>query len=63
MTYTIGSGKTFNFVLAHPDDTDPSTWAQKDNIRDMKDHFDGWDPVYVYYEPYLSFFNAHVHRL
>ncbi|QKX60295.1 uncharacterized protein TRUGW13939_07438 [Talaromyces rugulosus] len=45
MTYTIGSGKTFNFVLAHPDDTDPSTWGQKDNISDMKNHFVGWDPV------------------
>lgn len=45
MTYTIGSGKTFNFVLAHPDATDPSTWGQKDNISDMKNHFVGWDPV------------------
>ncbi|CRG87053.1 salicylate hydroxylase [Talaromyces islandicus] len=45
MTYTIGSGKTFNFVLAHPDTTDPSTWDQRDNIGDMKSRFAGWDPV------------------
>jgi hypothetical protein len=63
MTYTIGSGKTFNFVLAHPDDTDPSTWGQKDNISDMKNHFVGWDPVYVYLELYLCCLNAPIYIL
>lgn len=63
MTYIIGSGKTFNFVLVHPDDTDPSTWGQKDNISDMKNHFKGWDPVYVYSESYLYSPNANIHNL
>lgn len=47
MTYTIASGKYFNMVLSHPEDTDPSTWNQTTVINDMKQHFQGWDPKLV----------------
>ncbi|KAJ5665710.1 uncharacterized protein N7477_008158 [Penicillium maclennaniae] len=43
MTYTIGAGKSFNMVLSHPDDTDPSTWDQTTALSDMKREFEGWD--------------------
>jgi salicylate hydroxylase len=43
MTYTIASGKSFNMVLSHPEDTDPSTWSQETAVDDMKHHFAGWD--------------------
>ncbi|KAJ5673977.1 hypothetical protein N7462_009416 [Penicillium macrosclerotiorum] len=43
MTYTIGAGKSFNMVLSHPDDTDPSTWDQTTALSDMKRQFSGWD--------------------
>ncbi|KKA22978.1 Uncharacterized protein T310_2992 [Rasamsonia emersonii CBS 393.64] len=45
MTYTIGAGKTFNLVLSHPDDTDPSGWDQSRALEDMKAEFRGWDPT------------------
>ncbi|GAB1215855.1 hypothetical protein ATERTT37_005053 [Aspergillus terreus] len=44
MTYTIGAGKSFNMVLSHPDDTDPSTWNQLTALHDMRAEFTGWDP-------------------
>jgi hypothetical protein len=44
MTYRISSGKTFNTVLAHKDDSDPSLWTSNSARRDMEDHYDGWDP-------------------
>lgn len=47
MTYTIGAGKTFNLVLSHPDDTDPSGWDQSRALEDMKAEFRGWDPTYA----------------
>jgi hypothetical protein len=47
MTYTIGAGKSFNMVLSHPDDTDPSTWDQTTALSDMKSEFQGWDTRYV----------------
>ncbi|KAJ5324216.1 hypothetical protein N7476_002816 [Penicillium atrosanguineum] len=43
MTYTIGAGKSFNMVLSHPDDTDPSTWDQTTALSDMQREFQGWD--------------------
>ncbi|OOQ86279.1 salicylate hydroxylase [Penicillium brasilianum] len=43
MTYTIGAGKSFNMVLSHPDNTDPSTWDQTTALSDMKREFQGWD--------------------
>ncbi|CAG8182236.1 unnamed protein product [Penicillium nalgiovense] len=43
MTYTIGAGKSFNMVLSHPDDSDPSTWDQKNTLSDMRREFHGWD--------------------
>ncbi|KAJ5355468.1 uncharacterized protein N7496_012680, partial [Penicillium cataractarum] len=43
MTYTIGAGKSFNMVLSHPDNTDPSTWDQSTALSDMKREFQGWD--------------------
>ncbi|KAJ5474648.1 hypothetical protein N7475_004214 [Penicillium sp. IBT 31633x] len=43
MTYTIGAGKTFNMVLSHPDDSEPSTWDQATVLSDMKREFQGWD--------------------
>ncbi|KAF2643524.1 FAD/NAD(P)-binding domain-containing protein, partial [Massarina eburnea CBS 473.64] len=47
MTYTIAGGKTFNMVLSHPEDADPSTWNQTTVIEDMKKHFENWDPRLV----------------
>lgn len=47
MTYTIGAGRSFNMVLSHPDQTDPSTWDQTTALHDMRTEFDGWDPKYV----------------
>ncbi|KAF2729514.1 FAD/NAD(P)-binding domain-containing protein [Polyplosphaeria fusca] len=44
MTYTIAGGKTFNMVLSHPEDSDPSTWRQETAVEDMKQHFRAWDP-------------------
>ncbi|KAJ5787279.1 Monooxygenase FAD-binding [Penicillium paradoxum] len=43
MTYTIGAGKSFNMVLSHPDDSEPSTWDQATAISDMRREFQGWD--------------------
>lgn len=44
MTYSIAGGKSFNMVLSHPEDSDPSTWRQETAVPDMKQHFKGWDP-------------------
>ncbi|KAL1970562.1 hypothetical protein VTN77DRAFT_4206 [Rasamsonia byssochlamydoides] len=44
MAYSIGAGKTFNLVLSHPDETDPSGWDQAKALEDMKAEFHGWDP-------------------
>jgi salicylate hydroxylase len=46
MTYTIASGKSFNVVLSHPEDSDPSTWRQETAMDDMRHHFAGWDYRY-----------------
>ncbi|KAF2192355.1 FAD/NAD(P)-binding domain-containing protein [Zopfia rhizophila CBS 207.26] len=43
MTYTIAGGKSFNMVLSHPEDSDPSTWKQETAAQEMKQHFEGWD--------------------
>jgi len=43
MTYTIAAGKSFNMVLSHPEESDPSTWRQETAVSDMKQHFKGWD--------------------
>ncbi|KAJ5095289.1 hypothetical protein N7532_007580 [Penicillium argentinense] len=43
MTYTINSGKSFNMVLSHPDNTDPASWDQTTALRDMRREFQGWD--------------------
>ena len=47
MTYTIAGGKSFNIVLNHAEDTDPSTWNQDSNIQDMREQFGDWDPQFV----------------
>lgn len=47
MTYTIAGGKTFNMVLSHPETDDPETWDQTKALESMKQHFRGWDPMYV----------------
>jgi salicylate hydroxylase len=44
MTYSIAGGKSFNMVLSHPEDSNPSTWRQETAVADMKQHFRGWDP-------------------
>jgi salicylate hydroxylase len=44
MTYSIAGGKSFNMVLSHPEESDPSTWKQEKAIEGMKQHFQGWDP-------------------
>lgn len=44
MTYCIAGGKSFNMVLSHVDHTDPETWAERDAVQDMREHFDTWDP-------------------
>ncbi|TKA79705.1 hypothetical protein B0A49_01461 [Cryomyces minteri] len=44
MTYTIAAGKSFNMVLSHPEDSDPSTWEQETAVNDMQQQFSGWDP-------------------
>ena len=44
MSYTIAGGKSFNMVLSHPDRSDPSNWNQQDALKDMRKHFEGWDP-------------------
>jgi salicylate hydroxylase len=50
MSYTIAGGKSFNMVLSHPETSDPSTWKQETALADMKQHFEGWDPRYVFRE-------------
>jgi salicylate hydroxylase len=52
MSYTIAGGKSFNMVLSHPETSDPSTWKQETALTDMKKHFEGWDPRYVFPELY-----------
>ncbi|PVI02342.1 FAD/NAD(P)-binding domain-containing protein [Periconia macrospinosa] len=49
MTYPIANGKSFNMVLSHPSDSDPSTWSQDQGniIRDMRKQFENWDPTLV----------------
>ncbi|KAF2691756.1 FAD/NAD(P)-binding domain-containing protein [Lentithecium fluviatile CBS 122367] len=47
MTYTIANNKSFNMVLSHPEDSDPSTWNQATVIEDMQQHFKEWDPRLV----------------
>ncbi|KAL2837449.1 hypothetical protein BJX68DRAFT_280196 [Aspergillus pseudodeflectus] len=44
MTYTIGTGKSFNMVLSHWDPRDPATWDQSTALEDMRREFTGWDP-------------------
>lgn len=46
MAYTIGAGKSFNMVLSHPDDSDPTTWDQQNTLSDMRREFQGWDSRY-----------------
>ena len=53
MSYTIASGKSFNMVLSHMDDTDPASWGQRNAVQDMRNEFRDWDPRYV---------NMHTHR-
>lgn len=43
MTYTIGTGKSFNMVLSHWDSRDPATWDQSTALEDMRREFTGWD--------------------
>jgi len=43
MTYTISGGKTFNMVLSHPEDTEPTTWRQETAVVDMEQQFKDWD--------------------
>lgn len=57
MTYTIGAGKSFNVVLSHPDDSDPSTWDPATAIADMRREFVGWDSRYAYY---LGIYGFHI---
>ncbi|KAF1975537.1 FAD/NAD(P)-binding domain-containing protein [Bimuria novae-zelandiae CBS 107.79] len=47
MSYTIAGGKSFNMVLSHPEHSDPSTWNQETVLKDMKHHFEEWDPCLV----------------
>ena len=47
MTYTIAAGQSFNMVLSHPENTDPSTWKPATALEDMRKHFEGWDSTYV----------------
>ena len=44
MSYSISAGKSFNMVLSHPDDSDPTGWNQENALKDMRKHFQGWDP-------------------
>jgi salicylate hydroxylase len=44
MTYTIGTGKSFNMVLSHWDPRDPATWDQSTALEDMRREFIDWDP-------------------
>ena len=44
MTYMIAGGETFNMVLCHQDDSDPSTWDDKDLLSDLRECYKGWDP-------------------
>ena len=43
MAYTMDGGKHFNMVLAHVDQSDPSTWTPDTAITDMRTTFQGWD--------------------
>jgi len=44
MTYMIAGGKTFNMVLSHPEERDPAEWHQETANKEMRSHFEGWDP-------------------
>ncbi|RKK75254.1 hypothetical protein BFJ69_g7844 [Fusarium oxysporum] len=44
MTYCIVCGKSFKMVLSHMDHSDPATWNHQNSVRDMRGHFDNWDP-------------------
>ncbi|KAL3475747.1 hypothetical protein BJX99DRAFT_229213 [Aspergillus californicus] len=47
MTYTIAAGQSFNMVLSHRDESDPSQWgdlSQDRILQDMTAEFAGWDP-------------------
>lgn len=45
MTYPIASGKSFNMVLSHPqpDIEEGSLNSLPDTLREMREHFAGWD--------------------
>lgn len=46
MTYTIASGRSFNMVLSHRNQSDPATWNKSTALEDMRNEFSGWDPRY-----------------
>lgn len=49
MTYTIASGKSFNMVLSHRDDSDPTTWPTDpdERLAQMRSYYADWDPRLV----------------
>ncbi|KAF2140958.1 uncharacterized protein K452DRAFT_359381 [Aplosporella prunicola CBS 121167] len=44
MTYVIAGGSTFNVVLSHSEESDPSSWEQETAIEDANRRFADWDP-------------------
>jgi salicylate hydroxylase len=45
MTYPIAGGKTFNLVLSHPDDKTNCTGGDVGVEAEMRQNYQGWDPV------------------
>jgi salicylate hydroxylase len=45
MTYRISGGETFNLVLSHPDNSDPSTWStdRQAILDEIRGNYEGWD--------------------
>jgi salicylate hydroxylase len=49
--YSLKAGKMYNLVLLVPDDLPPGVAKQPGNVAEMKQLFEGWDPVYVVRQP------------
>lgn len=46
--YSLKGGDMYNIVLLVPDDLPSGVAKQPGNVEEMKELFEGWDPMYVY---------------
>lgn len=51
--YSLKGGKMYNLVLLVPDDLPPGVAKQPGNVEEMKELFEGWDPMYIDRYPHI----------